>query len=128
VNITKAIPVALRVQNDKSNRIQGAFAKALGELGFRTGGTGSRYVLDVNVVTSPVTIANNQNKWTRIEVSSDLKDTSTNTVIVPYNFSAREGHTTQAEADNRALVAAERKINEDYAVMLKSFLSQLLPK
>jgi len=128
VNITKEIPVALRVQNDRSSRIQGAFAKAIAELGFRTGGTNSRYVLDVNVVSSPVTIANNQNKWTRIEVTADLKDTSINTVLVPYNFSSREGHTTQEEADNRAVIAAERKINEEYARMLNNYLSQLLPK
>ena len=128
VNITKAIPVALNVQNDKSARIQGAFAKALTEHGFRTGGTTSRYALNVNVVSSPVTIANNANKWTRIEVSANLTDTSTNTVLVPYNFSSREGHTSQAEADNRAIIAAERKITQEYAGILDNFLSQLLPK
>jgi len=128
VSITKAIPVALRVQNDKSSRVQGAFAKALADLGFMTGGNNSRYVLNVNVVSSPVTIANSPNKWTRIEVTANLTDNNTGTVLVPYNFSSREGHTTQAEADNRAIISAERKINEDYAQMLKSYLSQLLPK
>ena len=128
VNITKAIPVALRVQNDKSARIQGAFAKALGELGFRTGGNNSRYVLDVDVISAPVTIANNANKWARIEVTANLKDTSVNTVVVPYNFNIREGHTSQPEADNRAITAAERKIGSEYANMLNSYLSQLLPK
>ena len=128
VNITKAIPVALNVQNDKSNRIQGAFAAALTKHGFRTGGTNSRYALNVNVVSSPVTIANNANKWARIEVTANLTDTSTNTVLVPYNFSNREGHTSQEEANNRAIIAAERKINAEYANMLDDFLSQLLPK
>ena len=128
VNITKAIPVALRVQNDRSSRIQGAFAKAIAELGFRTGGTNSRYVLDVNVISSPVTIANNTNSWARIEITANLTDTSANSVLIPYNFNLREGHTSQSEADNRAIAAAERKINEEYAKMLNNYLSQLLPK
>jgi len=128
VEITRAIPVTVRIQNDRSGRIQGAFARALGELGFRTGGTNSRYTLNVDVVTSPVTIANNPNSWTRIEVTANLTDTNTNTVIIPFNFSGREGHTSQAEADNRAIIAAERKINEEYAKAVNTFLSQLLPK
>jgi len=128
VNITRAIPVALRVQNDRSARIQGAFARALGELGFRTGGNNSRYVLNVNVAISPVTIANSPNSWARIEVTANLTDSSTNTVLVPYSFNSREGHTSQAEADNRAILAAERKINEEYARMMNNYLSQLLPK
>ena len=127
-NITKTIPVALRVQNDKSARIQGAFSRALADLGFRTGGNNSRYVLDVKVASAPVAIANSQNKWTRIEVTANLIDTSTNSTLVPFNFNSREGHTSQAEADNRAIVAAERRINEEYAKMLNNYLSQLLPK
>ena len=128
VGITKAIPVAMRVQNDRSGRIQGAFAKALAELGFNTGGTNSRYVLAVNVVSSPVEIANNPNKWSRIEVTANLTDTTSGTVLVPFTFNNREGHTTQAEADNRAILAAERRINQEYAQLVNNYLSQLLPR
>ena len=127
-NITKAIPVAMRVQNDKSGRIQGAFTKALSDLGFRTGGTNSRYVLTVNVVSSPVEIANNPNKWARIEVTANLTDTSSGTVVVPYTFNNREGHTSQSEADNRVILAAERRINQEYSQVVNNYLSQLLPK
>ena len=127
VNITRAIPVSLRVQNDRSGRIQGAFAKALSDLGFRSGGSNSRYILDVNVVTTPVTIAGNPNNWTRIEVSANLSDTVSGTVLLPFDFNAREGHTTQAEADNRVYVVAERRINQEYANFLSGYLSQLMP-
>ena len=127
-NITREIPVAVRVQNDRSGRIQGAFNKALSDLGFRTGGANARYSLDVNVAMSPVTIANNPNSFTRIEVTANLRDTTLGSVIMPYNFSSREGHTSQAEADNRAILAAERKINDEYARMLNDTLTQLLPK
>ena len=128
INITKAIPVGLRVQNDVSGRVQGAFAKTLSNLGFQSGQNNSRYMLDVNIVTSVVEITNNPNKWTRIVVNANLMDVSLGTVLLPYNFNDRQGHTTQAEADNRAYAAAERKINEEYPKLLNDYLSQLLPK
>jgi hypothetical protein len=127
-NITRIIPIGISVQNDKSGRIQGAFAKALSDLGFISGGTNSRYVLTVKIVTSEADIANQPYKYTRIEVSADLTDTSNNTVLLPYNFNSREGHATQTEADNRAYMAAEKKIDNEYKGLLNNYLSQLLPK
>ena len=127
-NIAKTIPVGITVKNDKSGRIQGAFAKAFADLGFRSGGTNARYVLAVDINTSPVELANQKNKFTRIEVTANLNDTSLNTVLFPFNFNSREGHTTQSEADNRAYAAAERKINEEYTELLSEYLSQLVPK
>ena len=126
--IAKTIPVGITVKNDKAGRIQGAFAKAFASLGFRSGGTNSRYVLTVDITTAPVELANQKNKFTRIEVTADLTDTSLKTVLFPFNFNSREGHTTQSEADNRAYAAAERNINEEYADLLSEYLSQLVPK
>jgi hypothetical protein len=125
-NITRAIPVGIRVANDKSGRIQGAFAKAFSDLGFRSGGNNSRYMLDVNITASPVAITGNTNKFTRIEL--DAKFTENSVTLLPYNFANREGHTSQAEADNRAYIAAERKINEEYSKLLSDYLSRLLPQ
>jgi len=127
-NITKAISVGINVKNDKSGRIQGAFAKVFSDQGFRSGGSNARYVLGVDITVSPAEIANNPNKFARMELSANLTDTKTGTVLLPYNFNAREGHTSQAEADNRAYVAAERKINGEYKDILSDYLSQLLPK
>jgi hypothetical protein len=127
-NITKAIPVGITVRNDKSGRIQGAFAKSLSNLGFRSGGNNSRYMLEVDVVVSPVDLPANQNKFARMELSANLADTSSKTVLLPYNFSNREGHTTHAEAENRTYTEAEKKINNEYAKLLGNYLSQLLPK
>jgi hypothetical protein len=127
-NIVKAIPVGITVTNDKSGRIQGAFAKALSELGFRSGGGNARYVLRVNITVSPVELAGNANKFSRMELSADLTDTGAGSVVLPYNFSNREGHTSQSEAENRTYAAAERKINDEYAKLLSNYLSQLLPK
>jgi len=123
LNIIKAIPVGLIVRNDMSGRIQGAFARALSDLGFNSGGTNSRYMLEVVITTTPVEIASNPNKFTRIELKADLKDTKAGTVLLPFDFNSREGHSTQEEANNRAYIAAERKINEEYSKLLSNYLS-----
>jgi hypothetical protein len=127
-NIVKAIPVGVAVTNDKSGRVQGAFAKSLSELGFRSGGNNSRYVLRVEIAVSPVDLPNNPNKFARMELSANLTDTSAGAVLLPYNFNNREGHTSQSEAENRLFLTAERKINEEYAKLLNNYLAQLLPK
>jgi hypothetical protein len=127
-NITKAIPVGIVVRNDKSGRIQGAFAKAFSDIGFRSGGNNSRYVLNVDITVSPVDLPSNPNKFVRIELSANLTDTSVKSVLLPYNFNNREGHTSVSEAENRAFMAAERKINEEYKNLLSDYLNQLLPK
>jgi len=127
-NISKAIPVGIIVQNDKSGRIHGAFAEAFSDLGFLIGGSNSPYLLEANVITTPVVFPNNPNglKFTRIELIADLKDAKAGTVLLTYSFNTRDGHATQQEADNRAYAAAERGVNEEYATHLNNYLSRLL--
>jgi hypothetical protein len=120
--------VGLAVRNDMSGRIQGAFAKALSDLGFISGGTNSQYMLEVVISTTPVEIAGNPNKFTRIELKADLRDTRAGTVLLPFDFNSREGHSTQEEANNRAYIAAERKINQEYSKLVSDYISQLLPR
>jgi hypothetical protein len=126
-NIYKAISVRINVYNDKAGRIQGAFARALSDLGFASGGSNPPYLLDVDITAAPVVVANNTFKYTRIELKAELKDAKTGIVLLPYDFNGREGHTMQEEADNRAYMTAERKINAEYAELLNNYLSRLLP-
>jgi hypothetical protein len=128
LNIVKTIPVAIRVQNDRSGRIEGAFSKAFSDLGFQSGGDNSRYVLDVYIVTSVVEFLNSDYKDTRIEVAANLVEADPGTVLLPYNFNDRGRHTTQALADNQAYNLAEQAINKEYAGLLLGYLNQLLPK
>jgi len=127
-NIIKAIPIGLSVKNDKAGRIQGAFAKSLAELGFRSGGSNSRYLLEVDIVVNPVELPNQTNKFARIELKANFTDTSNRAILVPFDFNSREGHISLAEAENRAYMAAERKINAEYKDKLNEYLSQLIPK
>jgi len=127
LSITRAIPVNLRVLNDSAGRIQGAFARALSELGFQSGGVNSRYILDVNINNSPVELTGSPHRWARIEVTANLVDNALGTVLLPFNFNLREGHSSQPEANNRAVMAAERRINQEYGRLLGDYLSRLLP-
>jgi hypothetical protein len=127
-NIARAIPIGIVVTNDRDGRIHSALAKSLSELGFRSGPANSRYVLRSNVDLSPVDLPNNPNQFVRIVVTANLTDTTTGAVILPYNFNSREGHATVREAENRAFLAAERRIDSEYRDHLSSHLAQLIPR
>jgi hypothetical protein len=128
VNITKNIPIGVRVTGDRSDRIRGAFASVINKAGFRSGGNNSRYVLNVTLTLSEVQLANPQNKFARYVVDAKLIDTADSAVLLPFNINGREGHLNLSEAENRAVSAAEKKINETYGPILSEYLSTLLPK
>ena len=126
--IVKTIPISITVKNDKAGSIQGAFAKCLNELGFRSGGTNSRYVLQVDVTVSPVDLPGNKNKFARIEISANFMDSSVKSVLLPFNYNTREGHLTETEAVNIAYRKAGEYIEAEYKGVLSNYLSQILPK
>jgi hypothetical protein len=127
-NITKNIPIAVRVNGDRSDRIRGAFASVISKAGFRSGGNSARYVLNVTLNLSEVTLGNQQNKFARYVVDANLTDTAEGMILLPFNINGREGHLNLPEAENRAVAAAEKKINETYGAILSGYLSTLLPQ
>ncbi|MDR1617978.1 MAG: LPP20 family lipoprotein [Treponema sp.] len=127
VNITKNIPIAVRVNGDRSDRIRGAFASVISKAGFRSGGNSARYVLEVTLSISEVTLAG-QNKFARYVVDANLTDMTEGMVLLPFNINGREGHLNLPEAENRAVAAAEKKINETYGPKLSGYLATLLPQ
>jgi hypothetical protein len=127
-NITKNIPIEVRVENDRSNRIASAFSRALGRAGFRTGTGSSLYVLDVKVSFEPAELPNQQQyKFVRYVVDANLTDTASGSILLPYNINGREGQLNITEAENRAVMAAEKKIGAEYENALKAYLDGLLP-
>ena len=125
--------IGIRVANDRNGRIFGAFTRCFADWGFEPVLVQSafpaamRYVLDVNLGISPVNLPNNSNVFSRIELSANLTDRNNNAVLIPYTFNSREGHTSQIEAENRCIIAAERNINEIYKSLLSEYFSKLLP-
>ncbi|MDR1250492.1 MAG: hypothetical protein LBK63_14485, partial [Treponema sp.] len=125
--ILRAMPVSVTVEGDRENRIRSAFAAALTEAGFRTGGTGTPYQLQARLSFSEVQLPNQSNKFVRYTLDGNFVDSAGGEILFPYNVNGREGHLNLSEAEARALRAAEAKIKDDYAKTLSSFLSQLIP-
>ncbi|MDR1248698.1 MAG: LPP20 family lipoprotein [Treponema sp.] len=127
-NIIKNIPVLVTVENDRDNRIRGAFASAFSSAGFRTGGTNSRYQLQARISLSEVELPNQTNKFVRYSIEGNFVDTTTANILFPYSIVGREGHPILSEAEARAVRAAESKIKEEYTGALSAYLSQLIPQ
>ena len=127
-DISKSIPVAVEVKNDRDGRIRDAFAQALSELRFKSGGASSPYVLQVDLSLNEVQLANQQNKFIRYVLNANLVDVKGKTTLLPYSINGREGHLTLGEAENRAVAAAERRIGAEYKDRLSEYLAQMLPK
>jgi hypothetical protein len=132
-DISKSIPVAVEVKNDRDGRIRDAFAKALAELRFKSGGASSGggaapYVLQVDLSLNEVQLANQQNKFVRYVLNANLVDVRGKTTLLPYSINGREGHLTLPEAENRAVASVERRIGAEYKNLLSEYLAQMLPK
>ncbi|MDR2519003.1 MAG: LPP20 family lipoprotein [Spirochaetaceae bacterium] len=128
LNITKAIPIGIEIDNDRSNRIKDVFAAAIAKQGFRSGGINARYAVRVKVSLLPVDLPNQPNKFVRYVVDANFVDTLEESVIVPFNINGREGHVSLSEAENRAVAAAEKKIAGAYSALLSNYLANILPK
>ena len=126
-NITKTIPVSVVVKNDRNNRVRDAFSKVLSDMGFQSGGTNSRYRVEaeVNISEAP---SNTQNIFVRYEINANFIDGNGNRILLPFNINGREGHQSQANAENRAFSAAERTIGTDFSEALESYFARLLPR
>jgi hypothetical protein len=125
-NVARLIPVNVVVENDSEGRIRSAFAGVLSGAGFRTGNNSSRYVVRARLGVSPVDLPNQPNKFSRFVLDADFTDG--NTVLFPFNINGREGHTSQSEADQRAIRRAEARVKEEYGKVLQDYLSGNLPQ
>jgi hypothetical protein len=126
-DIARRIPVDVRVDNDNSGRIQGAFTAVIGKKGFLTGGQDSRYTLEVTLKLSPVELPGQQNKFIRYELAAKLLDRVTGNVLLPYTVSGRDGHLTIPEAENRAITTLEREIAGGWDAVFSAYLDSLSP-
>jgi hypothetical protein len=120
--IIRNIPVLVR--GEGPGRIKDAFAAALTEAGFRTGGLDSRYVLELDAGFSE-TFSGGRYRWCGYEISAALTDAKTGTILLPYNIEGREGHLRYEEAEKIALREAEEKIRQSYGTSLGEYLKGL---
>jgi hypothetical protein len=125
-NIIKNISVGFNVYGDKNNRIRDAFAKILSAEGLRTQGSNSPYTLDINIDMSEAIFPNSGFFFCRYTISANLIEKNTGSVLLPFNFTDREGHATYEEAEIRAFSAAEKMIAEKYSSAFREYLAALL--
>jgi len=119
--LKNSIPVDVRVAGDVGGRFKAVFAKAFTGLGFRTGSANSRFVLEVTVNLEPA--PRNSYFNTRYTIDAVLKDTRNKSELFTYNIADRESHpSSQAEANNRAVIGAVRRIEEEFPGILKEHL------
>ncbi|MDR2500239.1 MAG: LPP20 family lipoprotein [Treponema sp.] len=136
-DIARNIPIAVTVDQDRGGRVGQAFAQALSQAGFRTGAErrpsggnapAERYVLEAALSLEPVKLANNRNEFVRYIVNAKLWDRQSDQLVFPYSVNGREGHATLTEAENRALRAVEKQIQESFVLALRDGLTQIAPK
>jgi len=127
-NIIKNITVGFNVKKDSNNRVRDAFAKALSGEGLRTQGNNPPYILEINIDMSEAKFAGNSFIFCRYTLSANLVEKATGSVLFPFNVTDREGHTTYAEAQNRAFASMEKLINEKYPDAFREYLAALLPQ
>jgi hypothetical protein len=128
VEITKTIPIAVTVRGDRQGRIQAAIAKVLTDLGFRSGGSNSRYVVNAALTISDAGIDNPNFIFANFEITADLIDTSIGQTLVPFSVNGREGGRTLAQAESTALRKSEDAVSDEFTYLLKDYLSRMMPK
>jgi hypothetical protein len=126
--VARTIPIAVKVEGDRQNRIGNAFAVALGRIGFKSGGTNNRYVLNATLNLSSANLQGNQYQFCRYNVDAYLMDTSNDSRLAPYHISGREGHTAMNEAEIRAINSAAKKIDSEFGQIFDNFFSTNLLK
>jgi hypothetical protein len=126
--IIKNIPVGFSVRNDRNSRVRDAFAKVLSGEGLRTQGSGSPYVLEIDIDMEEVKL--NSNFFScRYTVSANLTDRAAGVVLIPFNISGRANHSASySEAQNRAFIEIEREISGKYPAAFREGLAALLPR
>ena len=141
INIARVIPVRVVVEKradvDRAESIRNAFSRALSETGFRTTSDNAPYTLEVNLGLREAVYPDRQTEfvtneiaaeYAHYDISANFTDTTTKTGLLPiYSIGGEAAQSTLREAENRAIIAAERKINEQYKDWLSEHLAQRLP-
>ncbi|MDR3303405.1 MAG: LPP20 family lipoprotein [Treponema sp.] len=130
LDVTVAIPSidannATRLKNTMVTRIESAFAAVLEAQGLKTSANASRYELRVTGELYPAEFPDNRRKFIYYAIAAQLTDTITLSKPISFEVSAREGHTTDIQAAEVAIQAAEKAITETCTAKLTEYLASL---
>jgi hypothetical protein len=121
--LARAIKISITVKGDSDGRLRAAFSSVLSDAGFPRADSAdaSRYAINAEYSAASTQLAGT-NKFTRYTLDAALQDTKSAAVLLPFNATGREGHVSQAEADERALRAAESDIKTKFKAALEKYI------
>ena len=121
-----SISISVNIGNDRINLLTQAFIDALAGMGFRASSAASNadYLLDGALLFEEVDMSpQNPFAFSRAALSAALVDAATGEALLTFSSSAREGHNSLSEAENRAARSLASKVRQDFAASLDSMLS-----
>lgn len=126
LDIAKAIPIGIAVDGDRENRIKSAFANAVSNAGFRTSDiAGERYMITVKVSFERHDTRDGTTVQCRYNVDTQLRDTVSNEVLLPYSTSGRESSKDWESAQYNTFKALEKKIKSVYAKAFAEYIANV---
>jgi len=113
--------ISVSVNEDRGGIIQNAFTANLSAAGFTISSTNPDYLLNVTVTVKPLIMTNSRNQFATLDLTANILDNN-GKLLLPYTFTMREGHISQASADDRVVNEAVKKINEEYSSLLNGII------
>jgi hypothetical protein len=102
-------------------RILAAFQKSIVLAGYQLGNKSSEYTLEITFSLTELERPNASQKYVVYDITANFMDTGTRQSVIPiYAINSREAHFTLEQAQSRAVMFAERKINEEYKGYIES--------
>ena len=112
--LASVITVSVTVQNDSDNRIRAAFVSALRDKGVTVVDAGGAYVINATLSFEPVDVGDAQYTFVRYTLHAPMTEKATGNTLVPYTLTGREGHVTESQAKNRAVIKIAETIKTEY--------------
>ena len=121
-----AISISVNIENDRLNLLTQAFIDALAGMGFRASAFAGNadYALNGSLLFEEVDMQpQNPFAFSRGVLSAALFDAATGEALLTFSSSAREGHNSLYQAENRAARSLVSKLRQDFSGALDSMLS-----
>ncbi len=119
-----AISISINIENDRLNLLTQAFSDVLSGAGFRAASSAERanYALDGTLFFQEVEMTQNSFTFSRGVLNASLADSETGEALLTFSASAREGHNSLSEAENRAARTLASRVKQEFADSLDAFL------
>lgn len=112
--LASAVTVSVAVQGDSDGRIRSAFVSALRDKGVTVVDSGGTYIIDADISFEHADVADPQHIFVRYILNAPMTEIVSGNTVVPYTLAGREGHVTESQAKNRAVIKMSGTIKTEY--------------